>query len=39
MPEQRRRFSPQFKAEAVQMVIETGCQWLRSGRPAISVSR
>ena len=23
MPEQRRRFSPQFKAEAVQMVIET----------------
>ena len=24
MPEQRRRFSPQFKAEAVQMVIGTG---------------
>jgi transposase-like protein len=24
VPEQRRRFSPQFKAEAVQMVIETG---------------
>ena len=24
MPEQRRKFSPQFKAEAVQMVIETG---------------
>jgi transposase len=24
MPEQRRRFSPQFKAEAVQMVFETG---------------
>jgi transposase len=24
MPVQRRRFSPQFKAEAVQMVIETG---------------
>jgi len=24
MPEQRRRFSPQFKAEGVQMVIETG---------------
>jgi transposase-like protein len=24
MPEQRRRFSPQFRAEAVQMVIETG---------------
>ena len=24
MPEQRRRFSPQFKAEAVQMVISTG---------------
>ena len=24
MPEQRRRFSPQFRAEAVQMVIEPG---------------
>jgi transposase len=24
LPEQRRRFSPQFKAEAVQMVLETG---------------
>jgi len=24
MPEQRRRFSPQFKAEAVQLVVETG---------------
>ena len=24
MAEQRRRFSPQFRAEAVQMVIETG---------------
>lgn len=24
MPEQRRKFSPQFRAEAVQMVIETG---------------
>ena len=24
MPEHRRRFSPQFKAEAVQMVLETG---------------
>jgi transposase-like protein len=24
MSEQRRRFSPQFKAEAVQLVIETG---------------
>ena len=24
MPELRRRFSPQFKAEAVQMVVETG---------------
>jgi len=24
MPEQRRRFSSQFKAEAVQMVVETG---------------
>jgi transposase-like protein len=24
MPEKRRKFSPQFKAEAVQMVIETG---------------
>ena len=24
MPEQRRKFSPQFKAEAVQMVLESG---------------
>jgi transposase len=24
MPEQRRKFSPQFKAEAVQLVMETG---------------
>lgn len=32
MPEQRRRFSPQFKAEAVQMVIETG-------KPIAEVSR
>jgi transposase-like protein len=24
MPQQRRRFSPQFKAEAVQLVLETG---------------
>jgi transposase-like protein len=24
MPERRRKFSPQFRAEAVQMVIETG---------------
>lgn len=24
MPEHRRRFSPQFKAQVVQMVIETG---------------
>src|SRR3954466_14503076 len=24
MPEQRRKFSPQFKAEAVQLVLETG---------------
>ena len=24
MPEHRRKFSPQFRAEAVQMVIETG---------------
>jgi hypothetical protein len=24
MPERRRRFSPQFRAEAVQLVIETG---------------
>jgi transposase len=24
MPERRRKFSPQFKAEAVQLVIETG---------------
>jgi transposase-like protein len=32
MVEQRRRFSPQFKAEAVQMVIETG-------RPIAEVAR
>jgi transposase-like protein len=32
MVEQRRRFSPQFKAEAVQMVIETG-------RPIAAVAR
>jgi transposase len=32
MPEQRRRFSPQFKAEAVQMVLETG-------RPIAEVAR
>ncbi len=32
MPEQRRKFSPQFKAEAVQMVIETG-------RPTAEVAR
>jgi transposase-like protein len=24
MPEKRRKFSPQFKAEVVQMVVETG---------------
>jgi transposase len=32
MPERRRRFSPQFKAEAVQMVLETG-------RPTAEVAR
>ncbi|WP_433559298.1 transposase [Pseudonocardia xinjiangensis] len=32
MPERRRRFSPQFKAEAVQMVLETG-------RPIAEVAR
>ena len=32
MPEHRRRFSPQFKAEAAQMVIETG-------RPIAEVAR
>ena len=32
MPEQRRQFSPQFKAEAVQMVIE-------SGRPIAQIAR
>ena len=32
MPEQRRRYSPQFKAEAVQMVIETE-------RPIAAVAR
>jgi transposase-like protein len=32
MPEQRRKFSPQFKAEAAQMVVETG-------RPIAAVAR
>src|SRR5947209_9292185 len=32
MPEQRRKFSPQYKAEAVQMVLETG-------RPIAEVAR
>ena len=32
MPEHRRKFSPRFKAEAVQMVIETG-------RPIAEVAR
>lgn len=32
MPEHRRQFSPQFKAEAVQMVVE-------SGRPVAQVAR
>lgn len=32
MPQQRRKFSPQFKAEAVQLVIE-------SGRPIAHVAR
>lgn len=32
MPERRRKFSPQFKAESVQMVIETG-------RPIAEVAR
>jgi transposase-like protein len=32
MPERRRKFSPQFKAEAVQMVVETG-------RPIAEVAR
>jgi transposase len=32
MPERRRKFSPQFKAEAVQLVIETG-------RPIAEVAR
>jgi transposase-like protein len=31
MPEQRRRFSLQFKAEAVQMVIETDDRWPEVG--------
>src|SRR6266496_1000012 len=30
MPEHRRKFSPQFKAEAVQMVISTGSRSRRS---------
>lgn len=32
MPQKRRKFSPQFKAEAVQMVLETG-------RPVAEVAR
>ena len=32
MPERRRKFSPQFKAEAVQMVVE-------SGKPIAEVAR
>jgi len=32
VPEQRRRFSPQFRAEAVQMVLETG-------KPIVEVAR
>ncbi len=32
MPEQRRRFSPQFRAEADQMVLETG-------KPIVEVAR
>ena len=32
MPERRRKFSPQFKAEAVQLVVETG-------RPIAEVAR
>ena len=32
MPKQRRRFSPQFRAEAVQMVLETG-------KPIVEVAR
>jgi len=32
VPKQRRRFSPQFRAEAVQMVLETG-------KPIVEVAR
>lgn len=32
MPEKRRKFSPQFKAEAVQLVVSTG-------RPVVEVAR
>jgi hypothetical protein len=34
MPEYRRQFSPQFKAEAVQMVIETGMVLVDDQQPA-----
>jgi transposase-like protein len=36
MPEKRRKFSPQFKAEAVQMVIDREAG--RGSRPGIWVS-
>jgi transposase-like protein len=32
MPEHRRKFSPSFKAEAVQMVVETGKSIVEVGR-------
>jgi transposase-like protein len=38
MTEQRRRFSPQFKAEAVQMVIETGKPVAEVARDLVSMT-
>ena len=37
MPEHRRKFSPQFKAEAVKMVIETG-KPDRAGGPGLGIN-
>jgi transposase-like protein len=38
MPEKRRKFSPQFKAEAVQMVIETGKPVAEGARVRVSMT-
>ena len=38
MRERRRRFSPQFKAEAVQLVIETGKPIAEVARDLVSMT-